>query len=313
MWNKSVWKALLMAGMMLAGCQPFEEDLIPETPEKQETEVETYTLSVKAFKGVGTKALWLGDSKLNAGWNSGEEVKVVRRGVEIGTLNVNPVSGNHSTQATLSGSIDGKYYLSENNVLTLLFPRSSWDYTGQNGALTGDGSIERMYDFSMTARTVLSISGSTLVTTSEVDFENQQSICRFSFTTGGNAVNVKQFTVSAASGELVKDRYWDADNSAWASHPGSLTVTPTAATTAPLYVSMRNELAGTPTPGQVAAKTILDTYSFTVFDSNNYCYLGSKPIPANALAENGLFLSAQNIAVTKVVMAQSSSTKDEVW
>ena len=199
--------------------------------------------------------------------------------------------------------------------MTLLFPRASWDYTGQKGILSGEGSVESQYDYAMTTLTVISKDyvHSSLVTTPEVVFENQQSVYRFGFKAGGNTLSVKQCTVGAVSEKLVQKLSYDTGTKSWVSTPGSIKVTPAAATTNPLYVALRNELAGTPTPEQIAVKTTLDTYSFTVIDDNGFCYLGEKPIPASALNMHGRFIDAPDITMTRLVVTSSSVTKSEVW
>ena len=316
MWkNKRFLTVLLAAGMMLAGCQTIEEDLTPETSETKENEG-VYTITVKAHKGSGTKALSLSTegNTLNAGWKSGEQVRILRDGENIGELNVTTASDAFSTEATLAGSVHANI-ISQDQILTLLFPRASWDYTGQKGILSGEGSVESQYDYAMTTLTVISKDHvhSSLVTTPEVVFENQQSVYRFSFKVGENALSVKQCAVGAVSGKLMQKLSYDTGTNSWVSTPGSITVTTSAATTNPLYVALRNELAGTPTPEQIAAKTTLDTYSFTVIDNNGFCYLGEKPIPASALNMHGRFIDAPDITVTRLGVTSSSVTKSEVW
>ena len=315
MWNnKRYLTVLLAAGMMLAGCQTIEEDLLPETSEAKGNETGVYTLTVKAHKGSGTKALSLDGSTLNAGWKSGEWVRILRDGENIGELKATTAADAFSTEATLAGSVHSSI-ISQDQILTLLFPRASWDYTGQKGILSGEGSVESQYDYAMTTLTVIYKDNvhDILETTPEVVFENQQSVYRFGFKAGENTLSVKQCTVGAVSEKLVQKLSYDTGTNSWVSTPGSIKVTPAAATTNPLYVALRNELAGTPTPEQIAAKTTLDTYSFTVIDNNGFCYLGEKPIPASALNMHGRFIDAPDITVTRLGVTSSSVTKSEVW
>ena len=55
-----------------------------------------------------------------------------------------------------------------------------------------------------------------------------------------------------------------------------------------------------------------DTYSFNVIGDDDVLYLGGKAVSADRL-ENGKFLSAQSIPVTKVSPSKSSSTTTYVW
>ena len=129
------------------------------------------------------------------------------------------------------------------------------------------------------------------VTTTAADFRNEQSIYRFSFKNGSNALSVKDFTVSAVGGNLVQSR--TLSGSDWTSVKGALVVKPVAATTDPLYVSLRNET------------TADDTYSFVVTSDNNALYMATKTIPAAALATPGKFVSG-TITVTQPDFSPSS-------
>lgn len=300
MWNKNIIVALICSGLMvLAGCQK-EDSQVPETTPEEKVELTSYTVTISANKGVDTKALSLDGTTLNAYWKSTDRVRVFKNGTCIGELSVLPADGEKPTIATLSGELtaDG---LSTNDALTLIIPRTKWDYSGQTGILTGAGSIEDTYDYGLAPVNIVGISGNA-VTTSGARFENQQSIYRFGFKVSGTSLSVKQFSVIAASGLLVRQRSWN--GSAWASTPGSITVTHPSATTDLLWASLRNEKAGTSTE---------DTYSFTVIGSDNAAYLGEKAIPATVLDKQGRFISAKSVSVSKVIIAKSSSSVSEAW
>ena len=72
---------------------------------------------------------------------------------------------------------------------------------------------------------------------------------------------------------------------------GPLDITPVAATSDLLYVSLRNETVGTSSE---------ETYSFSVTGSDNALYLGSKAIPTAALDHQSRYITARGISVTKV-------------
>ena len=286
--------------MVLAGCQK-EDSQVPETTPEETVEKTTYNITVVATKKVDTKALYLEGSSLNAYWKPTDKVRVYKEGLYIGELSVVPEDGDKPTQATLSGelTVDG---LAVNDVLTMLFPRASWDYTGQTGGLTGTGSIEDTYDYAIAQVNVASIAGNTITTSGSASFINQQSIYRFGFKVGGEALSVKQFSVIASSNLLVRKIEWSGDS--WVSTPGSITITPQSATSDLIYASLRNEIAGTSSP---------DTYSFTVIGDDKAAYLGGKEIPAAALNKQGRFIGVKNVAVTKAVMPKSSSSVSEAW
>ena len=235
----------------------------------------TFTLTIQANKGTETRALDLDGNTLNAYWKDTEKVKVYKGSDLLGTLNVHPDGGEKPATATLSGDItaDG---LSVDNQLTLLIPRETWDYTQQSGVLTGEGSIEDTYDYAIATVRVSAIDG-TAVTTTEAEFENQQSLYRFSFKNGTASLSLKEFTVYAAGGSLVQSRSFSGGE--WASVTGALVVKPSEATAEPLYVSLRNENS-----------TTADTYSFVVTASDDALFLATKAIPASVLATPGKFI-----------------------
>ena len=282
---------IIPAIILLAACQRMEFEVEPEMRGKTS---EPGTLTVRASKGEPqTKALDLVNdgTRLNAYWKNTEKVKVYKGAALLGTLSVLPDDGEKPATATLEGKIDVEG-LSVTDVLTLLVPRSKWDYTGQTGALTGSGSLEEKYAFYTAEIAVSAISGDS-VSTTHANFSNEQSVYRFGFKLGGNYIDPKDFTVSAAGGKLVTGRTFN--GSAWASSFGSICLTPVSAPADHFYyVSLRNE------------NTAADSYGFIVTGSDNALYLASKAIPATALDAPGKFISAKNISVTQPSFASAS-------
>ena len=134
----------------------------------------TYTISVNASKSMGsmTRALSLDDKTLNTYWGDGEVVYVYNtEGTNIGTLTPN-TTGSASTVLTGTITTTG---LSVNNQLTLSFPRTTINYSGQDGTLS---SIASKYDYAQANVTIKSINGNN-ITTSDANFENQQAIVKF--------------------------------------------------------------------------------------------------------------------------------------
>lgn len=273
--------------LIAAACQQEKDTPDPVTkPEEGSETTGTYTLTIRATKDAETRALDLDGNSLTPYWKNTDKVKVYKGENSLGesenylgTLDVTPGEGTNPSTATLSGEItvDG---LSENDELTLLIPREVWSYTGQKGTLTGEGSIEDTYDYATATVTVAAVVGSA-VTTTEANFQNQQSIYRFAFS--GVTFAVEDFTITAAEGGLVQQMAWGevAEEST-----GSITVKPTG-TTAPgdsYFVALRNNNT-----------TKADTYHFlitgTVNNNSGALLLGSKNIPAGALAAPGKFLS----------------------
>ena len=291
--------AALLGAVLLAGCQRAEEDLKDEKPQEPAAEG-TFFLTLEASKGADTKALYLDTSgsndKLDAYWKSTEKVRVYKEGSYIGQLDVTPGAGDRPLTATLSGEITVSG-LSSGDALMLLIPRESWDYTGQVGTLA---DIESKYDYATASVTVATISGNSVTANQSADFLNQQSVYRFGFKAGTDAVSVKSFTVSSANDALVRTCSLDGT----ATESGSITVTPASATSDLIYAALRNTRAGSSQD---------DSYSFSVIASDNSLYLGGKEIPATSLGAQGKFISAKTVEVSQARLTASSTSTSEVW
>ena len=287
--------------LMVASCQVEVDnpEYVEEVPVVQEQPADSvWTLTIQATKGEpDTKALDLVNdgTRLNAYWKNTETVTVYKGGTLLGTLNVVPDSGEKPTTATLTGPITTGG-LSVSDELYLLFPNGTWNYIGQNGALTGSGSIEDTYAYASATVTVSAINGAA-VTTTKANFANQESIYRFGFKVSGDYIDPKSFTVSAAGGQLVQSMSWN--GSAWAADYGNISVTPASAPGDHFYyVSLRND------------QTTDDTYNFTITGSDDALYMASKAIPGTVLDAPGKFISAKNITATKPDFAPAGGSTD---
>ena len=285
---------------LLAACQQMELEtelpIIEENTEESEPadSVTVWSFTLQANKGEGeTKALDLINegATLNAYWKNTEKVKVYKGGTLLGTLDVTPGAGEKPTKATLSGSITTAG-LAPGDILTLRTPGESWNYTGQVGTLA---SIETDFDHANASVIIGSVDklNHTITTTGTASFQNQQSIYRFGFKTGGEYFDPKAFTVSAAGGKLVHSMGWN--GSAWTADYGDISVTPASAPGDHFYyVSLRND------------QTSDDTYNFTITGSDDALYMASKNIPNSVLDVPGKFISAKNITATKPDFAPAS-------
>ena len=127
-----------------------------------------YTMTVQASK-VGTKALALDGSTLNATWTQGDVVKVYKGDDEIGELTAQSTG----TPTTLRGELT--VAPSANDVLTLKFLSPS--YASQNGTLA---YIESHCDYATATVTVKSVAGGNVtINGSSATFINQQAIVKF--------------------------------------------------------------------------------------------------------------------------------------
>ena len=290
--------------MAWTGCQK-EDDFNKDEPVPADIPEGSFWLSLEASKDAGTKALYLDGSTLNAYWKAGESVQVFKSGssTSIGELAATPGAGEKPLSATLSGTITGS--LAANDELTLLFPRETWDYTGQDGSAPSEaGSLATKYDYATATVAVNSVDGNAVSTTTTAQFRNEQSIYRFAFKVGGSsdAINVRSFTVSSVNNALVRSRSWN--GSSWSDNLGSIQVSGSSSSPM-LYAALRSNRVGT--------SDDTDTYSFDVIDSNYILYLGGMDIPAGVMDVQGKFISAQNISVTKATMNPNPTNTTEVW
>lgn len=286
-------KYLILPLFLLAACQQIETE--QPVLEEQVPQADTaWTVSIQAAKGEAqTKALDLtnGNNHLDSYWKSGETVALYKAGALLGTLSVTPNAGEKPTTATLGGKFTATG-LAVNDNLMLLFPRATWDYTGQTGVLTGENSIEKKYAYAADYDVKVGAIDGNAVTTEAATFYNEQSIYRFSFLNGSSPLSVKGYTITAANGKLVQSRAYTTN---WTSTYGAITVTPASATSDPLYVSLRNE------------STAADSYSFLITGSDDQLYMAVKNIPASVLNGPGKFIGAQSISTSKADFSPAAS------
>lgn len=181
--------ALLMASAMFTTCT--NDELVTE-PQQTPTTEKTYTLTVNATKGgeeVGTRALSLDGTTLNAAWTEGETVTVynVTRSIELsGTL----MAQSSGTSTTLEGSLTGT--IENGDKLKLKF--RSPDYDTQAGTLE---YIAANCDYAE-AEVDVSDASTPSVTTTAATFINQQAIVKFTLRdkADNSALNASSLTVN---------------------------------------------------------------------------------------------------------------------
>ncbi len=215
-------KVLLFAASIfaLAACNKTADQ--PETA--------TYEITVEAtVDGSLTKALAQSGKSLNAVWGAADVVTVYNASNQsIGTLK--PQSSG-SASATLKGTVTASG-LSAGSTLTLLAPKSSWLYSGQDGTFA---SVSSKYAYSKATVSVTSVSGSS-VQTSAASFAPQQAIVKFTLVDGSNApVNAEELEISTASGKLVRSF-----NSSMQALTGTISIEPADETNV-IWASLRND------------------------------------------------------------------------
>ena len=207
--NIKTLAALLMAGAAFTACSN-EDDFIKEQPVSP---TQKYTMTVNALKGsdATTRALSLSGKTLSVKWAATDEVSVFPEAwsstttlTPIGTLTA-------AASATGSTSLAGEVETTNLNTgdkVQMLFPRATWDYTGQKGVLLAkddaDNAIEKKYDYAL-ATPEVTVDGSNI--TANAAFESQQAIVKFNLQdAGGSAINATSLKIYANGGQLVQSR-----------------------------------------------------------------------------------------------------------
>lgn len=178
-----------------------------------------FELTVNAVKGEGevtTRGLELSGKTLNAIWSSDDRVAALTDDWSsvVGTLT--PSTTGTATTVLKSAMTTA---VGKDTHLHLLFPRSTWDYTGQDGSLAGLNA----FDYAL-ADVVVQRATATTIHASDAVFSNQQAVVRFILTDqNGSAINASSLTIHDASGKLVQRV------SAGTDQYGDLTISPKAA------------------------------------------------------------------------------------
>ena len=151
------------------------------------------------------------NNAINAIWSEGDQVVVLSSDNNVVLGNMVPTSyGSNQTKlkATLNRTVK------KGDQLTLAFPRTGRDYTGQKGTLA---DIAANYDYA-TATVTVNYADDSFVSATDAHFTNLQSIVRFTLKKADNSdLPVKNLTI-------------EADGLLQNISPGSITITPTEAT-----------------------------------------------------------------------------------
>lgn len=202
-----------------------------------------YVLSLSASKDASaqtTRALTLSGSTLNAIWDEADRVAVWPEDWSAVLGEMTPqTTGDAATRLKASLAKE----VAKGDLLHLVFPRSTWDYTGQDGTLA---TIAAQYDYALADVTVADVYG-TSVRASDALFTNQQAVVCFSLQDkNGSPLSASSLKVSAAGGKLVQSRHLDGSSPVY----GDLTLTPASAASV-LHAAIRND------------QTTPDTYTLT--------------------------------------------------
>lgn len=214
-------------------------------------------LSIEAHKGkaaANTRGLRQLDeaSDIEAIWSEGDQVTVLSAtGWNLGTMT--PTSTG-SASTTLKAKLITP--VSKGDQLTLVFPRSTRDYTGQKGTLA---DIAANYDYATASVTVNYVDDS-FVSATDAHFSNQQAIVKFKLTDGTKSLAANSLTV-AADGLLQN-----------ASTPGPVTITPETASSE-IYSALSGLNGVVTLTAIIGSKTYTSTSTIahTFADGKYYC------------------------------------------
>ena len=255
--------ALLMASAAVFTACSSDDNVTGEQPANP-TEPKTYTMTIEATKSTGdavtTRALSLDGKTLNVKWNEGEMVYVLQQDKNntadwyyVGKLTA-AASSNATT--TLSGTLTleigeaGTYLDPDAPALRFVLHGNALgssnesDYsTGQNGLLTGTGSIEEKYDFAScdVAKTSYTIDteAKTVSVTGGITLVSEQAIVKFSLyqADGTTPINATSLAITS-TGDMKAGRAYDSDATTIITQ--SVSLTGLEGSTNNLYVALCN-------------------------------------------------------------------------
>ena len=200
--NIKTLAALLMAGAAFTACSNKDEII----GEQSVNPVTKYTMTVNATKGddATTRGLSLSGKTLNVKWANTDEVSVFPASSWLTPLGTLTAAASDNGSTSLTGDLTSAPPAGDQ--LNLLFPRATWDYTGQTGVLLSTAnSIEKKFDYALANVEVASVDGNTITTTGDANFQSQQAIVKFILKnkSDNSLLNASSLTVSAASNKLV--------------------------------------------------------------------------------------------------------------
>lgn len=289
------WLAMTAAIIFGTAACSSDDDVITEQ-KVNPTEPQTYTMTIEATKSTGDAAAMRGlslDGKtLNVKWNEGEVVYVLQQDKDhtadwnyVGKLTA-AASSNATT--TLSGTLtvetgeSGTELDTEAPALRFVLHGNALgsgnasDYsTGQNGLLTGTGSIEEKYDFASCdvakGSYTIDTGAKTVSVTGGITLVSEQAIVKFSLyqADGTTPINATSLAITS-TGDMKKGRAYASDATTYTTQ--SVSLTGLEGTTNNLYVALcnYNATAYTLTATDAAGNTYTYGPKTTTFTNGKY-------------------------------------------
>lgn len=266
MTNIKTLAALLIASATFAACSS-DDNTIDQQP-AQPAGQQVYTMTIQATKSTGeeanarvaTRGLSLDGKTLNVKWNEGEMVYVLQQDKD-NTANWNYVgkltaAASSNATTTLSGTLTVETGESGTDLDTdapalrfvlhgnALGSGNASDYsTGQNGLLTGTGSIEEKYDFASCdlakGSYTIDTEAKTVSVTGGITLESEQAIVKFSLyqADGTTPVNATSLTIMS-TGDMKAGRAYESDATTITTQ--SISLTDLGGETNDIYVALCN-------------------------------------------------------------------------
>lgn len=279
--------ALLMASAaVFTACSNDDDSIINESQPAQGAK--TYTMTVQVTKGdaAATRGLSLDGKTLNVKWNEGEMVYVLQQDIDnaadwnyVGKLTA---AASSTATTTLSGTLtvetgeSGTPLDTDAPALRFVLHGDASDYsTGQNGLLTGTGSIEEKYDFAScdVAKTSYTIDteAKTVSVPGGITLVSEQAIVKFSLyqADGTTPINATSLAITS-TGDMKAGRAYDSDATTITTQ--SVSLTGLEGSTNNLYVALcnYNATAYTLTATDAAGNTYTYGPKTTTFTNGKY-------------------------------------------
>lgn len=202
------------------------------------------------------KAYWLTSDKMyvfDDSWNLfGGSLSPTAESTSNGSgLNVSPIAG------TLNSN-DNTAELAVGSTINLLFPRSTWDYTGQDGTLA---TLAKKYDYATASTKITEMNGTNITGAQDnpIPFTSQQAIVKFVFQDqSGAALNLTKLEIFDSNNGLVQSI---TDLTNVTETKGSLTVSSSSAKNE-WFVAMRGVTSGS-TLSVLGSTSGSNTYYFS--------------------------------------------------
>ena len=191
---------------------------------------------------IGTRAISVTGDVLKTYWTTTDLVTVYRNNWQNKVGELHPKSDTDGTATPTKTKLDGTNFitdgLKEGDALNLIYPRATWDYTGQDGTWQ---TISTMYDYATANVSVVYIDANAnnkVYGTTALFGAAQQAIARFTLLdTNNTAFNTTELTITTAGNQLVKKCSL---NGTATDKGGALVIKPSAATNV-FYVAIRND------------------------------------------------------------------------